>query len=113
MMSLQSKLRQLGEAFAAVTPTCYHYWRPVKKVPCIIWAESGEDNSFSADNRKQEQTIIGSVDLYTKTEFDPLLDDVQTALEALGIPWILSSVQYEDETKMIHYTWDWSVTNRG
>lgn len=113
MMSLQSKLRQMGEAFAEVTETCYHYWRPVKQVPCIIWAETGEEGSFNADNRKQEQNITGSVDLYTKTEFDPLLDDVQAALEDLGVGWILSAVQYEDDTKMIHYTWDWSVSFHG
>ena len=111
MIALQNKLRQMGEAFAAVTENACHYFRPVTSFPAVIWAESGEAESFHADNRKSCQTIQGTVDLYTKTEFDPLLDDVQTALE--GVAWYLSSVQYEDETNAIHYEWTWEVAHRG
>ena len=113
MIALQLKLRQMGEAFAGVTTNAYHYFRPVTAFPALIWAESGEADSFHSDNRKSCQTIQGTVDLFTKTEFDPLLDDVQTALEGLGVAWYLSSVQYEDETNAIHYEWTWEVANRG
>lgn len=113
MIALQLKLRQMGEAFATVTKNAYHYFRPVTSFPALIWAESGEADSFHADNRKACQTIQGTVDLFTKTEFDPLLDDVQTALEGLGVAWYLSSVQYEDETNAIHYEWTWEVASRG
>ena len=113
MMSLQTKLRQIGEVFALVNANCFHYWRPVKNVPCLIWAETGEENSFHADNHKEEQNIAGTVDLFTKTEFDPLVDEVQEALEGLGVTWSLNAVAYEDETKMIHYTWDWGVSFGG
>ena len=112
-MSLQSKLFQLGVAFSSITTKCYHYYRPVKDVPCIIWAETGEETSFHSDNHKEEQRIIGYVHLFTKTEFDTLADSVQTTLESLGLTWSLSSVQYEDETNMIHYQWDWGVTFDG
>lgn len=113
MIALQSKLRQMGEAFAAITPKAYHYFRPVTSFPALIWAESGEADSFHSDNRKSCQTIQGTVDLFTKTEFDPLLDGVQAALEGLGVAWYLSSVQYEDETNAIHYEWTWEVAHRG
>ena len=112
-MSLQNKLRQLGVAFAQITPKCYHYWRPVKDVPCIIWAETGEENSFSSDNRKSEQSIVGTVDLFTKTEFDPLADEIQSTLDELGLTWLLETVQYEDETNLIHMTWTWGVAFYG
>lgn len=112
-MSLQSKLYQLGTAFATLTGNVYHYWRPVKSVPCIIWAEEGEDTSFHSNNRKSEQRIIGSVDLFTKTEFDPLMDRVQETLDDLGVTWTLDSVQYEDDTNLIHYSWRWGVTFDG
>lgn len=112
-MSLQTKLKQLGTAFAGVTQNCYHYWRPVKTVPCLIWAESGEDGSFHSNNRKSEQNIIGTVDLFTKTEFDPLADDVQATLEDLGVAWRLESVQFEDETDLIHMEWTWEVAFNG
>lgn len=113
MIALQLKLRQMGEAFAGVTTNAYHYFRPVTAFPALIWAESGEADSFHSDNQKSCQTIQGTVDLFTKTEFDPLLDDVQAALEGLGVAWYLSSVQYEDETNAIHYEWTWEVANRG
>lgn len=112
-MSLQSKLQQLGVAFAGVTKNCYHYFRPVKDVPCLIWAESGEENSFRSNNRKSEQNIIGTVDLFTKMEFDPLADAVQETLRDLGVTWSLQSVQYEDETALIHYEWNWGVSFDG
>lgn len=109
---LQAKLKQFGEAFAAITPNCSHYYR-TDKFPAVVWAESGEDESFNSDNQKSEQRIIGTVDLFTKTEFDPLCDAVQTTLADLGVTWRLNSVQYEDETKVIHYEWEWGVTFNG
>lgn len=113
MIALQNKLRQIGEAFAAVTENACHYFRPVTAFPALIWAEDGEADSFNADNHKACQNITGTVDLFTKTEFDPLLDDVQAALEGLGVAWRLESVQYEDETNAIHYEWTWEVATNG
>lgn len=113
MIALQNKLRQMGEAFAAVTENACHYFRPVTAFPALIWAEDGEADSFNADNHKACQNITGTVDLFTKTEFDPLLDDVQAALEGLGVAWRLESVQYEDETNAIHYEWSWEVATDG
>lgn len=110
---LQQKLRQLGSAFAELTQNCYHYWRTVKETPYIIWAESGEDNSFTADNHKGEQRIIGTVHMFTREEFDPLADQIQATLEDLGLTWTLTSVQYEDETNLIHFEWSWGVTFYG
>ena len=109
---LQQKLRQIGEGLASLTANCTHYYR-TNKFPAIVWAESGEEYSFNSDNKKSEQRIIGTVDLFTKTEFDQLIDDVQTTLENLGLTWMLESVQYEDETKIIHYEWTWGVTFNG
>lgn len=109
---LQQKLRQIGEGLASLTENCTHYYR-TDSFPAIVWAESGEEYSFNSDNKKSEQRIIGTVDLFTKTEFDELIDDVQTTLDTLGLTWMLESVQYEDETKIIHYEWTWGVTFDG
>lgn len=109
---LQAKLRQIGEGLRTITPNCTHYYR-TNKFPAIVWAESGEEDSFNSDNNKSEQRIIGTVDLFTKTEFDSLIDDVQSTLSSLGLTWALESVQYEDETKVIHYEWTWGVTFDG
>lgn len=113
MTSIQSKLQQLGVAFAGITENCYHYYRAKKALPCLVWAESGEEESFHSDNQKSEQRIVGTVDLFTKTEFDPIADSVQETLEDLGATWALNSVQYEEETNLIHMEWSWGVTFNG
>lgn len=113
MMSLQTKLKQIGTELAKLTPNCVHYYRHPSALPFLIWQESGEGTSFHSGNHKTEQVITGTVDVFTKTEFDPLLDDVQNALEALGVAWTLNSVQYEDDTNLIHYEWYFEVANDG
>lgn len=110
-MTLQNKLRQIGTALATVTEKTYHYWRPVKDVPCLIWAEDGEDGASYGNNHKTEQTITGTADLFTRTEFDPLADSVQDVLEGLGCAWNLESVQYEEDTNLIHMEWRWRIAN--
>lgn len=110
-MSLQTKLRQIGDALAAKVPNTYHYWRPQLQPPYCVWAEDGESGAFDGDNHKQEQAVSGYVDYYTKTEYDPAIDTIQEVLNAFDMPftWRLDSVQYEDDTNLIHYQWTWSV----
>lgn len=113
-MSLQSKIKQIGTALSnALGSNVHHYFRPDGECPSCVWQEAGEDLSFYASNIKQEQTIRGTVDYYTQTEFDANADIIQTALQSIGAAWVLESVQYEAETKMIHYEWSWSVRSDG
>lgn len=113
MLSLQSKLRQIGTELARLTPNCVHYYRTPTAIPFLIWQEAGETDSFRADNGKAEQVITGTVDVFTRTEFDPLLDGVQDTLEGLCMRWALNSVQYEDDTNLIHYEWTFEVVTDG
>lgn len=107
-MTLQSKLRLIGVALAAAVPQTYHYWRPVQTAPWLIWAEDGE-NGLEADNVKEEQGITGRADYYTKEEFDPAVDQIQACFDDLGLCWRLDSVLYEENTNLIHHSWDWEV----
>ncbi len=116
MMSLQDKLRGVLDALLTVTDgtggnvPCYHYRRTKGPVAgYIVWAEDSETDSFNGDNRKAEQQIHGTVDYYTLTEFDSVVDSIQEALEAGVIGFRLNSVQYEDDTKLIHYEWEFWV----
>lgn len=113
-MSLQNKLERIGTALVdGVGDNVFHYWRPNMTAPFCVWAEDGETTSLDADNQKAEQTIGGYVDYYTKTEYDPQLDTVQEVLSGLAavmpFGWRLESVQYEEDTNLIHYQWTWSV----
>ena len=77
--------------------------------PFIVWAEDNEYGSLEADDYKVGQTLEGTIDLFTLTDNDPLFDAIQNALNAVKIFFRLNSVQYEDETELIHYEWIWRV----
>lgn len=113
MKSLTNNLKTIRDALLTVDATAvYHYQRPAREnlKRYIVWAEESETNSLMLGNHKAEQQISGTVDLYTATEFDTWADDIQEALDALEcVTWELDSVQYEDETGLIHYAWTFTV----
>lgn len=88
--------------------TVYHYEALNQKAPYIVWAEDGGNQLF-AGNRMREQAVMATVDLYTKAEYGELPDAIQKALDSGGIAWSLSAAAYEDDTRLIHYTWDAEV----
>ena len=112
MTALTEKLRRIHDELNKIEATSfYHYRRPEKvKAEYGIWAEDGEQTSFNGDNRKLEQQIHGTVDYFTLTEFNPVLDEIQEALQRVAPgAWTLLSVQYEDETNLIHYEWEFTT----
>lgn len=104
------KLLRVRDALLQVSVDVFHYNAFKKTDQYILWAESGEGDSFHADNRKQEQVIVGTIDYFTRTDFDPNLDAIQEALKSAEITFFLKSVQYEEETKYIHYEWEFEVS---
>lgn len=110
MKSLQTRLKAIGDALAELTARCYHYYRPKMDPPYIVWAEDSEASSLQADDHKAEQAVSGWVDYYTLTEYDPICDQIQETLNGLPVAWRLDSVDYEEETNLIHYSWHIEVT---
>ena len=108
MTSLNAKLKNIGVLFGDVLGRTYHYRKSDRaKLPYAVWMEGGEDDSLCTDEGKGEQAIAGTLDFYTKTEFDSCVDGFQNVLNANMARWSLNSVQYEDETGLIHYEWEW------
>lgn len=109
---MSTKIKKIAEALIEVAKAykcgCYHYYRAVTDVPVIIWQEDGEGESLHSNNLKEEQNVEGTVDFFTKTEFDPIVDAIQDALNPV-CAFTLNSVQYESETNLIHYEWIWHV----
>ena len=108
-MTLQAKLKLIRDTLVGLNLNVYHYYNAKPKLPYVVWAEDSEADSFYAGNHKAEQVIHGTIDYYTKTEFDSNADTIQGALNALPIGWRLSSVQYEEETNLIHYEWEFEI----
>lgn len=109
---MQSVLRRIADALTGIQGLrVYHYWRPQMQVPFCVWAEDGEGDSAHANNHKTEQVISGTVDYYTKQEFDSTIDQIQQALNSIEVcGWELNSVQYEDNTNLIHYEWRFEIS---
>lgn len=106
--TIQARVKALGTELGRIDATVLHYWHPRQAAPYILWQEDSCD-TFKADNKSAERKWVGVVDLYTQTEYDDLLDDIVAALENVGAVWKISSVDYEDETNLIHFTFDWEL----
>lgn len=94
-------------AHRAVTDQVSHFERMQSK-RYFVWQEDG-DNDLSADGIHVEKAVTGFTDLFTTVEFDPWADALGNSFDQYGIFWTLRDVQYEEETGITHYTWDWEV----
>lgn len=100
------ELEQVRTALSGLTERCYHYTAARNaKAPYIVWAEDSENGLYAEDQRMIERALQGTVDLFTRTEDDPLIVRIPEALNRGGTIHYLNSVQYEDETGLIHYEW--------
>ena len=103
------KLKKVKAALLKASENVFHYYAFKKSDQYIVWAENGEGDSLRANNRTEEQVIAGTIDYFTKTDFDPNIDVIQEALQSAEISFFLESVQYEEETGYIHYEWRFEV----
>lgn len=103
------KLTDLRDALLEVTEYTFHYEATHKPDKYIVWAEDGEADSINADNHKTEQVLQGTIDYFTKTEYDPNFGLIQAKLNSIDISWLLNFVQYEEDTGYIHYEWVFEI----
>ena len=99
------KLSDLRDALLEVTQDTFHYEAKYKPDKYIIWTEDTEAGSLDADDTKDEQVIQGTIDYFTRAEYDKNVVKIQQKLNSIGIAWFLNSIQYEEDTKFIHYEW--------
>lgn len=109
MKTMYSKLKVIPEALLEVSENVSHYEAVKKTDKYIVWAEEREGSSVEGDDRKLNQSIQGTIDYFTREDMDPAVDRIQKELKAAGISFYLNSVQYEDETRYIHYEWVFEV----
>ena len=103
-------LDALRDALTPLTDRAYHYHAPAReKPPYIVWAEDGA-NVFNGDNHHAETATQGTIDLYSLDEDDPLRSGIEETLDDLPCcGWYLNSVQYEEDTGLIHWEWVFEV----
>lgn len=64
----------------------------------------GQEESLPGDDRINAQSIRGSIDLYVKGVGTDAPQAVQDAINGV-VAWRLNSVQYEDDTGLVHWEW--------
>lgn len=102
------KIKKIGDILGTIPELPvghYEYFGEAERY--AVWAEDMEQASVQGDNFKVNQAIQGTIDLFTKIDMDPTVDQIQEALKAEKISFYLNSVQYEDETGFIHFEWVW------
>lgn len=99
------RLSDIKDLLMTVTLDTFHYYATMKPDQYIVWAEDGQADDLHSDDAKTEQVIQGTIDYFTKEEFDPNFDLIQKKLNSTEISWRLNSVQYEEDTSYIHYEW--------
>lgn len=109
-MSIISKVKKVRDALLTLNCDVYHYTRNDSKASkYIIWMEQGQGNGLQLNDKKDEQSISGTIDFYTKDEYDSIVDEIQDALNVNYISFTLTDIQYEEENDIIHYTWEWEL----
>lgn len=105
-MTYQERVEQIGKLHSAIGGNVHHYFRTQLKAPYIIWQEDGS-SQFDANDQVAEMTVSGSTDFFTKTEYDPTVDVIMDMFKMNGFLWKLDTIQYEQETGLIHYEFLW------
>lgn len=96
-------------AHTAVTDQVSHMERMDSR-RYFVWQEDGADD-LVADGDHVERIVTGFTDLFTRLEFDPWAQELGKSFDEQGVAWSLRDVQFEEDTGITHYTWDWSVSD--
>ena len=103
-------LNNLKDLLLTIGLPVFRYFATGQTGPYIVWAEDGEGDTVHADGRKVERAITGTIDYFTKTEDDPVVQQIEDALDTDdSLAWQLNSVQYEQDTGYIHYEWVFEI----
>ncbi|NLU52378.1 MAG: hypothetical protein GXX10_05900 [Clostridiaceae bacterium] len=104
-------LQRLKDLLLTITPSVFHYEPPDGQTGSyLVWAEDGESDAVHADGEKVECAITGTIDYFTTTENDPVVKQIETALDSYdGLAWYMNSIQNEKDTGYIHYEWIFEI----
>lgn len=104
------RLVEVRDVFLSVLPeSTFHYKALSKPDKYIVWAEEGQADAVYEDNEMKIQVTEGTVDLFTKTEYDPIFSAIQKAMDKADMDWYWNSTQPEEDTGYIHHEWVWRV----
>lgn len=96
-------LNEFQTEMATIGSNVYHHFSPQGAgIPRIVWAEYYREDLI-ADNVHAQTAWEISVNVYTKSETEAMIATLEAKLNAIECGWRLDSVQYEDDTGLLHY----------
>lgn len=79
------------------------------------WSHARKDNYgvVSQDGRNDmvghiEKSATGTIDWFSRNPESGIPAVVEATLQELGFSWYLNSVQYEEDTGLLHWEWIWN-----
>lgn len=103
-------LKDVRNIFKPVLPgKVFHYFASGQTGNYITWSEESKNDLINADDVVTDKKWQGTVDVFTKDEYDSITDQLETAMTKGNLYWKLNSTQYEKDTGYIHYEYVWEA----
>ena len=89
-------------------PFAHYAWSVRPSGDYGVW---GEDSATSvwADGKLCERSTQGTVDLFADDDGGFAKELIESALNSVDCSWYLNSIQYENDTRLLHYEWVFEV----
>lgn len=102
-------LLEFRDRLLTVTENLYHYEAPKDTpLPYVIWQEVG-GHSLYGDNTDGVNVYQVQLDIYSETEFDPLVGSIVEILRADDIAFDFPFSEYDSDLKLIRTIIDCEV----
>jgi len=106
-------LQELRDILLTIGIPVYHFNGNQETGSYLVWQEEGQSDAVYADNKMTSQYIDGTIDYFTKTEFDTNFNLIQSKLNNGQLAWSLNNIDYDIESGYIHYEWRWTIGTDG
>lgn len=96
-------LQEFRDLLLDVTDKVYHFEAAGEATgQHIVWQETG-GHALAGSNVRREVAREVQIDLYTTEEFDPLLEQLLTVLEAAEVAFSEPTTVYDTDTQLIRH----------
>ena len=87
------KLEDFRDLLLTACPNVSHYRARGKGFPRVVYAEAGR-TYYRFDNRAAARTWEVDVHVYTREEFDPIVERLEDAFDENNVPFDMTAAEY-------------------
>lgn len=101
-------MNRIKQALDATNLRFKHFaWSPAPASEYGTYQEDGAAD-LEMNDLHLEKGITGTIDYFTRKDDGSVQETIENALEGV-CAWRLNSIQYEDDTGLIHYEWEFGL----